>query len=151
MWYIGSCFSHYQTFKEILPSTGKERMSNTVKMKHHTITIPTITPVDCILEAACNLDATLHQLPKNASFQRNWGNWALTSSITWKKKQPLPVNSLQLHKMKQKEIETNNKIPQSSSPQMIPKSQPATNINYISDNKEDKETDRLPKPKQVVP
>jgi hypothetical protein len=63
-WYIGPCLNHYQTFKTILPSTGATRMSDTVKMKHHTITIPTLTPADKILKAACQLDSTIKQQPK---------------------------------------------------------------------------------------
>ena len=50
-WYIPPCLRHYHTFKGILASTGAERMSNTVKFKHHTIAIPELTPADRILEA----------------------------------------------------------------------------------------------------
>ena len=42
-WYIGPCLDHYRTFKGILQSTGKERMSDTVKMKHHAIASPAPT------------------------------------------------------------------------------------------------------------
>ena len=34
-WYLGPCLNHYIAFREILPSTGKDRMSDTIKMKHH--------------------------------------------------------------------------------------------------------------------
>ena len=50
-WYIPPCLRHYHTFKGIMASTGAERMSNTVKFKHHTIAIPELTPADRILEA----------------------------------------------------------------------------------------------------
>ena len=50
-WYIAPCFKHYQTFKGILPSTGEERMLDTVRFNHHAITIPQFTPADRILEA----------------------------------------------------------------------------------------------------
>ena len=41
-------------------------MSDTVKMKHHTIAIPTLTPADRILEAACQLNSVIKQQPKQA-------------------------------------------------------------------------------------
>ena len=36
-WYLGPCFNHYRTFRGILPSTGGEKLSDTVKFQHHAI------------------------------------------------------------------------------------------------------------------
>jgi hypothetical protein len=62
-WYIGQYLNHYQTFKAILPSTGADKMSDTVKMKHPAIPISTLTPADKILEATRQLDSAIKQQP----------------------------------------------------------------------------------------
>ena len=61
LWYIGICFNHYRTFKAILPSTGAEKMSDTGNTKYHTITVPTLTPVEIFLKAAHQLDSAIKQ------------------------------------------------------------------------------------------
>ena len=62
-WYTGPCLNHYQAFRGVLPSTGGERISNTVKFQHHEIAIPSPTPSDRILEATHQLkDAIKQQL-----------------------------------------------------------------------------------------
>ena len=66
-WYLGPCLNHYRAFRGILPSTGKERMSDTVKMQHHAIAIPRLTPADRIVEAARHLDRALRDLPKDGA------------------------------------------------------------------------------------
>ena len=48
-WYTTPYFQHYRTFKGIMESTGVERISDTVRFKHHAITIPNLTPADRIL------------------------------------------------------------------------------------------------------
>ena len=65
-WYLGPCLSHYRTFRGILPSTGWERLSNTVKFQHHAIGIPEITPADRIVEAARQLETDIRELPRDA-------------------------------------------------------------------------------------
>ena len=65
-YYIGPCFNHYRTFRGIVPSTGAERMSDTVKFRHHAIAIPQITPSDRILEATRQLRDAIQQQPKQA-------------------------------------------------------------------------------------
>ena len=65
-WYIAPCFKHYLTFKRILPSTGAESMSDTVRFKHHAIAIPQLTPANRILEAARQFDDAIKQQPKRA-------------------------------------------------------------------------------------
>lgn len=58
-WYICPCLKHYRTLRGIVPSTREERMSDTVQMKHHAISIPELTPADQTLEATKQLkDAT---------------------------------------------------------------------------------------------
>ena len=54
-WYIGACLKHYRTLKGIVSLTGAEQLSDTVRMKHHAIAIPELTPADRILEAAKQL------------------------------------------------------------------------------------------------
>ena len=49
-----------------MASTVAERLSDTVRFKHHAITIPHLTPADRILEAAQQLDSAIKQQPKNA-------------------------------------------------------------------------------------
>ena len=41
-------------------------MSDTVRMKHHAIAIPQLTPVDQILEAAKQLKQAIQQQPQQA-------------------------------------------------------------------------------------
>ena len=50
--YIAPYFKHYQTFKGTMASTGSERLSDTVRLKHHVIKIPYLTPPDRIMKAA---------------------------------------------------------------------------------------------------
>ena len=63
-WYIAPCFRHYQTFKGIMASTGAERLSDTVRFKHHAIKILHLTPADIILEAARTLNTAIKQQTK---------------------------------------------------------------------------------------
>ncbi len=65
-WYLGQCLNHYRTFRDILLSTGAERLSDTIKFQHHAIGIPEITPADRILEAARRLNEAIRRLAKEA-------------------------------------------------------------------------------------
>ena len=65
-WYLGPCFKHYRTFRGILPSTGGERLSDTVKFQHHVIGIPELTPAERIMDAARQLENAIRALPKDA-------------------------------------------------------------------------------------
>ena len=65
-YYIGPAFKHYRTFKGLIPATGGERLSDSVKFKQHAIVIPDLTPADRILEAAWQLDNVIKQQPKEA-------------------------------------------------------------------------------------
>ena len=64
--YTGPCFKHYRSFKGILPSTGAERISDTVRFQHHAVAIPQLTPADRILEATRELKLAIQQQPKSA-------------------------------------------------------------------------------------
>ena len=64
--YIRPVFKHYRTFKGLIPATGGERLSDSVKFKQHAIAIPGLTPADRILEAARQLDNAIKQQPKEA-------------------------------------------------------------------------------------
>ena len=63
-WYIAPCFQHYRTFKGIMASTGAEIISDTVRLKHHAIANPQLTPANRILETAKKLDSEIKQQPK---------------------------------------------------------------------------------------
>ena len=65
-WYIAPCFNHYWTFKGILPSIVSERVSDTVRFKHHDITIPQLVPSNKIVETARQLDDGIKQKSKRA-------------------------------------------------------------------------------------
>ena len=94
-WYIGQCLKHYRTFKDILPSTGKVKMVDTVKMKHHAIAIPKLTPADRILEAAWQLDRAIKQLPKEDPMDGLTAIELLRKVLLGENKDPLPMNSVQ--------------------------------------------------------
>ena len=49
-WYIAPCSKHYRNFKGVIPSTGADRISDTLQIKHHAFDIPQLTPADRILE-----------------------------------------------------------------------------------------------------
>ena len=54
-WYFGLCLKHYRTLKGIVPATRAEQIPDTVRMKHHAIAIPQLTPADQILEVTKQL------------------------------------------------------------------------------------------------
>ena len=89
-WYIAPCFKHYLTFKGSLPSTGAERMSDTVRFKHHSIAIPQLTPVDRILKAARQLDGAIKQQPKRSPMDELTAIELLPEVILGEKKEKLP-------------------------------------------------------------
>ena len=89
-WYIASCFNNYQTFKGILQSTGEERISDTVRFKHHAIAIPGITPADIILEADIHLDDAIKQQPKKSPMDKLTVIELLIEVLLGEKKEKLP-------------------------------------------------------------
>ena len=100
-WYLGPCFQHYRSFRGLLPSTGGERISDTVRFKHHAITIPQLTPADRILEAAKQLEAAIKQQPKKAPMDEITAIELLRSVLLGEQVEPLPKNSIQKRKMQQ--------------------------------------------------
>ena len=101
-WYIFPCFKHYQTFKGILQSTGAERMSDTVRFKHHAIAIPQLTSAYRILEAARQLDDAIKQQPKKSPMENLTAIEVLREVILGGKKEKLPKNSVQTKKAQHK-------------------------------------------------
>lgn len=99
-WYIGLCLNNYQTLKAMLPSTGAERISDTIKMKHHAISIPTLTPVDRILEAVYQRDSDIKQQPKRAPMDKLAVINMLREVLLVKRRDPLPPNSVQCAKIR---------------------------------------------------
>ena len=100
-WYLGPCFQHYRSCRGILPSTGGERISDTVKFRHHAMSISSLTPADRILEAAKQLDAAIKQQPKKAPMDEITAIELLRQVVLGETKEPLPLNSLQKRKAAQ--------------------------------------------------
>ena len=70
-------------------------MSDTVKMKHHAIAIPSLTPADRILEAAKHLDRALKQMPKAGPIDELKSIAMLGEVLLGERTDPLPLNSVQ--------------------------------------------------------
>ena len=85
----------------ILPLTGGERISDTVKFKHHAISILKLTPKDRILESDKHLDAVIKKQQKNAPMDEITAIEFLQENIMGEKKYSLPPNSAQCRKAKQ--------------------------------------------------
>ena len=148
-WYTGPCFKHYRSVSGILPSTGRVRISDTVKMKHHAIAIPTLTPADRILEATRQLDRAIKQLPKEGPMDELAAIELLRKVLLGENQDPLPMNSVQ----KQRERERAQPAPHNAitpSPTITPSTAPSTAPNYISDD-EDEDDDWSTPPPSPVP
>ena len=78
-------------------------MLDTVKMQHHAIAIPTLTPADRILEATRQLDRALKNLPKEGPMDELRAIELLRSVFLGENKTPLPQNSVQKLRQKQRE------------------------------------------------
>ena len=63
-------------------------------MKHHAITIPTLTPADSILEAARQLDSAIKQLPKEGPIDELAAIELLRKVLLGENKDTLPMNSV---------------------------------------------------------
>ena len=77
-------------------------MSDTVRLKHHAITISQLTPADRILEAARQLDDTIKQQPKKSPMDEITSIELLREVLLSKRKEKLPKNSVQTKKTQQK-------------------------------------------------
>ena len=102
MWYLGPCFKHYRTFRGIVPSTGGERLSDTVCFKHHTIAIPDLTPADRILEATRQLNDAIRQQPRRAPMEELTAIELLREVLLGEQRVQLPPNSVHLRKSSKK-------------------------------------------------
>ena len=153
----------YHTFKGILPSTDKIRMSDTVKMKHHAIAIPTPTPAERILDAARQLDRAIKQLPKEDPMDKLAAIELFRKMLLGKNKDPLPINSIQ----KQRERERAQPAPRDTveqspatsvtsavslptiAPSTTPNNIPSSAPNYVSDGEEEEDDWSAPPPAPV--
>ena len=89
------CSKHYRTFRGLLPSTRLERLSYSVKFKHHAIVMPNLTPADEILEVARKLDSVIKQQPKQASMDEITTIELLQKVLTGEQTERVALNSLQ--------------------------------------------------------
>ena len=85
-----------------MPSTGPERISDTVRFKHHAIAIPQLTPADRILESAQQLDSAIKKQPKKAPMDELVAIELLRKVLLGEQKEKHPPNSIQVSKAKQK-------------------------------------------------
>ena len=99
-WYIAPCFQNYRKFKGIMASTGAERISDTVRFKHHAIAIPQLTPSKRIPEAAIQLDSAIKQHPKKAPMDELVEIEILRQVLRGERKETIPPNSIQVSKSK---------------------------------------------------
>ena len=147
-WYLGPCLKHYRTFRGIVPSTGGERLSDTVRFQHHAIAIPDLTPADRILEAARQLDDAIRQQPKRAPMEELTAIELLREVLLGEQRNKLPANSVQLHKSNQQAMPpqrimekptaaSSATTPNSVIPDDKDEDLPALDANYVSDDKED--------------
>ena len=97
-WYVGPCPTHYRTFTGVLPNTGGERKSNSVKFKHHVFPTPELTPEDRILEATRELKDVLRHQPKNAPLKGKRGI-ALIEEVMQGKDVDIPLNSVKRRRL----------------------------------------------------
>ena len=127
-WYLGPCFKHYRTFRGIVPSTGGERLSDTVRFKHHAIAIPDLTPADRILEATRQLNDAIRQQPRRAPMEEITAIELLREVLLGEQRVHLPPNSVQLRRTNQQIVPPPRiaMTPASASPT-------ATPINNMSD------------------
>ena len=114
--------------------------TDTVKMKHHAIAIPKLTPVDRILEAARHLDRAPKQLPRDWLVDEIKAIKLLREVLLGEKEGPLPLNSINKERLRQKELQNSVQInvPENATPSEPTKPSP----NYVSDDDEnDTESD----------
>ena len=84
--------------------TGAEKVSDTVKIKHHEIIIPILTPATRIPEAARQLDSTIKQEPHQALMDKLTVIYMLQEVLLVDQRAPLPQNMVQHAKALQKAV-----------------------------------------------
>ena len=144
-WYIAPCIRHYRIFKGIMTYTGAEWMSNTVKLKHHAIAIPKLTPADIILEATRQLDDAIRQQPKRAPMDKLTSIELLRSVLLGEKQTP-PPNIMQIQKARQAAMPP-NPIAVAAPKPTFPIEDLITDLDaaYISDDEDGESTPPLPR------
>ena len=79
-------------------------MSDTVRMKHHAIAIPQLTPADRILEASKQLKDAIQQQPQQAPMDEIKAIELLREVLLGENKAELPLNSVQKERAAQKKM-----------------------------------------------
>ena len=138
-------------------------MADTVKMEHHAIAIPPLTPADRILEVARQVDRAIKQLLKECPIDKLAAVELLRKVLLGENKDPLPMNSVQ----KQRERERAQPVPHNtveqspatsvtpvvSLPTLAPVTTPSAkhraDPNYMSNNEEEEEDWSAPSPAPV--
>ena len=157
-WYVGPCLKHYCMFSGILPSTGKVKMADTVKMKHHAIAIPKLTPADRILKAARQLNRAIKQLPKEGPMDELAAIELLRKILLGENKDPLPMNSVQKQRERERaqpaprdvvgQSPATSITPAASLPTLVPtitpSAAPSAAPNYVTDDEAEEEDGSAP-------
>eukprot|EP00957_Ditylum_brightwellii_P083500 6348364-Ditylum_brightwellii.AAC.1 len=45
-WYVGPALQHYRCYTVVMKEKAAQRITNTVKFKHHGAKVPTVTPTE---------------------------------------------------------------------------------------------------------
>ena len=110
-------------------------------MTHHAIGIPTLTSADRILEATRQLDRALKQLPKDGPTDKVKAIKLLREILLGEKDKPLPPNSINKEKSRQKELEQLPLIKSPTETTPVEASTPSPkhipSPNYISEDEDD--------------
>ena len=77
-----------------MASTGSEIISDMVRFKNHSITIPHLTPADRILEVAQQLDSAIKKHPKKAPMDELVTIELLKKVLLGERKEKLTPNSI---------------------------------------------------------
>ena len=62
-WNVGVALQHYRCHTILEKATCAAQISDTVEFRHHHITYPTFTPMDCIVHGVNKLTCALHHTP----------------------------------------------------------------------------------------
>ena len=85
--YVGPYLNHY---KDMILYTGGEIMTDTVKLQHHKIAIPSLIHADIILEVAHQLESAISQQPFEAPTQEAMAVKLLREVLLGERKDKLP-------------------------------------------------------------
>ena len=62
-WNFGVALQHYRCPTIVAKSTRAAEVSDTVELRHHNLTLPTVTPMDLIVHGVTTFTYTLHEAP----------------------------------------------------------------------------------------